>query len=348
MISEADFPNHVRIESGRFRDAEVNLYAIVRDEMFFLDAFLAHYRQLGVEQFLFLDDSSADGTREFLSDQADCLVLTSDLGFGDQVAAGNGNGRVRTTRAGTLLKRIIPQKYLKNKYALYVDADEFLILPEGLGDLRTVIAILEKNRIACVAASLVDFYPQRLTDLDHPVRAKSFSDLLDRYPFFDATPLVELVQGDFPKSLGEGASKRLFREHGIKDFPPALLDLPSAVARFLPFFATPRSAWLKTPLIKWDEHTWLDGSHNANVPPSPRVLLSMIHFKFTFDLKRRTAQALDRKSHSRGGRKYLHYQQLMEAMRRRGSNFIGSETARYSSPADLAAHGLLKWDLARR
>ena len=74
--------------------------------MFFLAAFLDHYRRLGVDQFLILDDSSSDGTREFLSAQADCLVLSSDLGFGDPVAAG-GEGGARTTRAGTLLKRII-------------------------------------------------------------------------------------------------------------------------------------------------------------------------------------------------------------------------------------------------
>ena len=269
----------------------MNLYAIVRDEMFFLDAFLDHYRQLGVDQFLILDDSSSDGTREFLSAQADCLVLSSDLGFGDPVAASGEDG-ARTTRAGTLLKKIIPQKYLKNKYAVYADADEFLILPEGIDDIRTAIRILERDRIACVAASLIDFYPQGLVDLDRSIRARSFSELLERYPYYDATSLVELVADDWPKPLGEGASKRLFREHGIKDVPPTLSNLPSALARFLPF-PTPRSAWLKTPLIKWNDDTWLDGSHNANVPPSHRVLLSMAHFKFTFDLKRRVEQALN-------------------------------------------------------
>jgi hypothetical protein len=343
MISEADCSSHVRIESGRFRDAEVNLYAIVRDEMFFLDAFLDHYRQLGVDQFLILDDSSSDGTREFLSAQPDCLVLSSDLGFGDPVAA-EGEGSARTTRAGTLLKRVIPRKYLKNKYAVYADADEFLILPEGIDDIRTVIRMLERDRIACVAASLVDFYPESLADLDRSIRARSFSELLERYPFYDATPLVELVADDWPKPLGEGASKRLFREHGIKDVPPALSSLPSAVARLLPF-PTPRSAWLKTPLIKWDDDTWLDGSHNANVPPSHRVLLSMAHFKFTFDLKRRTEQALERRSHSRGGRKYFHYRLLLQNMRRRGAKFTAAESAKYSSPGALATHGLLKWEL---
>ena len=67
----------------------------------------------------------------------------------------------------------------------------------------------------------------------------------------------------------------------------------------------------------------------------------MAHFKFTFDLKRRTEQALERRSHSRGGRKYFHYQLLLQTMRRRGSNFTAAESASYSSPGALAAHGLL-------
>src|SRR5262249_17805756 len=347
MMSEANFRNHVRIESGRFRDVEANLYTIVREEMFFLEAFLDHYRRLGVEQFLFLDDSSTDGTGEFLSRQLDCLVLSSDLSFGEPIAAGNGRGGIRIARAGTVLKRIIPQKYLKNKYALYVDADEFLILPEDIADIRTAIGVLERNMVACVAASLVDFYPQRLADLDLDIRARSLEELLDHYPYYDATPLVDLVQDDWPKQLGEGASKRLFREHGIKDLPPVLSKLPEAVVRFLPA-PTPRSAWLKTPLVKWDDATWLEGSHYANVPPTPRVLLAIAHFKFTFDLQRRTEQALERKSHSRGGRKYFHYQLLLETMRCRGSDFTGPATAKFSSPADLAAHGLLKWDFPRK
>ena len=36
--------------------------AIVHDEMFFLQAFLAHYRRLGADRFIILDDCSTDGT----------------------------------------------------------------------------------------------------------------------------------------------------------------------------------------------------------------------------------------------------------------------------------------------
>ena len=147
-----------------------------------------------------------------------------------------------------------------------------MIPPEGIDDIRTVIRIAERNRIACVAASLVDFYPQGLADLDRSIRARSFSELLERYPYYDATLLVELVEDDWPKLLGEGASKRLFRQHGIKDVPPALSILPSPVARFLPF-PTPRSAWLKTPLIKGRRHLarWQSQCQCAAVSSRPAV-----------------------------------------------------------------------------
>ena len=38
--------------------------AIVHDEMFFLEAFLEHYRRLGADRFIILDDCSTDGTIE--------------------------------------------------------------------------------------------------------------------------------------------------------------------------------------------------------------------------------------------------------------------------------------------
>ena len=41
--------------------------AIVHDEMFFLEAFLAHYRRLGADRFIILDDCSTDGTIEHSS-----------------------------------------------------------------------------------------------------------------------------------------------------------------------------------------------------------------------------------------------------------------------------------------
>src|SRR5688500_9282519 len=73
------------VKHGTVKNHEVNLYAIVRNEMFFLPAFFDHYRGLGVEQFIILDDKSDDGTSEFLLSQTDCVVLTTGAAFGEQV-----------------------------------------------------------------------------------------------------------------------------------------------------------------------------------------------------------------------------------------------------------------------
>ena len=48
---------------------------IVHDEMFFLPAFLAHYRRLGADRFIVLDDRSTDGTRAFLAGEPDVMVV---------------------------------------------------------------------------------------------------------------------------------------------------------------------------------------------------------------------------------------------------------------------------------
>ena len=45
---------------------DILLVCVLKDEMYFLPEFLAHYRALGVEHFVFLDDASTDGTTVFL------------------------------------------------------------------------------------------------------------------------------------------------------------------------------------------------------------------------------------------------------------------------------------------
>ncbi|HWA61069.1 MAG TPA: glycosyltransferase family 2 protein, partial [Caulobacteraceae bacterium] len=59
------------------------VFALVRDEDYFLPHFFAHYRALGVAGFLIYDDRSQAPTRDFLAAQPDCLVVTSDHSFGD-------------------------------------------------------------------------------------------------------------------------------------------------------------------------------------------------------------------------------------------------------------------------
>ena len=59
--------NDLRLVSRKDVDPSgFTLLAILKNEIYFLPAFLNHYRRLGVQRFVFLDDRSDDGSFEYL------------------------------------------------------------------------------------------------------------------------------------------------------------------------------------------------------------------------------------------------------------------------------------------
>jgi Glycosyl transferase family 2 len=333
--------NHIKITNGRILDVNVNLYAIIRDEMFNLPAFFSHYRDLGVQQFLVLDDGSVDGSSEFLCKQPDCVVLTSDIRFGSMVdsVALTESGNIRRVRWGKLLKLVIPNRFLRNRYALYVDADEFLILPEQVGHLSDMFAVLRSNEIDCVAANLVEFYPRGIAGLEGRETPLSFTDLVTLYPYFDARCLIEVQEGQQPIKLSRSASARLFHRYWTDQERTELLRKNRIDAKTL------KSESQKIPILRWREGVWLSGSHKANVPPTSKAILTLAHFKFTCDFRAKIARSLRWRSHASKGRKYLLYNALLEKMEGVGGQFLGEESAAYTGPSQLQQLGLLKWGL---
>jgi hypothetical protein len=342
-LSEQELRDSLRVESGALRDARITLYAIVRDEMFFLPAFFDHYRRLGVEQFLVLDDGSTDGTRAFLESQTNCVVLSSELSFGDRIAV-VGEAGERTGRAGQFLKEAIPRRFLMERYAVYVDADEFLILPSGVPGLSALVECLSERGIESVAASLVDFFPSSREGLDRKLEPRSFADLVDAYPCFDGLPLLSIAPGRQPRRANPTASRRLFLRFGIKEPPPALAFLPDALVARLPF-QLPHCPWMKTPLVRWSERVRLTDSHRVSFPPPHDRVLAIAHFKFTCDLARRAEAAMERRAHARGSRKYFQYHRLLRKLREAGDgvDLAGPDTRYFRAPISLEAAGLVVW-----
>lgn len=330
----------IDIVSGTPRGDAVSIYSVIRNEMYFLPALLSHYRAMGIEQFLFLDDASDDGSRQYLVAQPDCVVLRSALSFGDAISASLPEGGTFSGRAGTLLKRAIAHRFLMGQYALYVDADEFLILPSRFPSMTALYTELKARNIASVAANLVDFYPAGVADLEASHEFGSFDELLAHTPWFDASPLVRIEPGAQPRSAGPSASTRLFRQFAVHEAPPVVDFLPDWLVDALPF-PPPRAAWYKTPIIRWTPGTFMVGSHLANVPPHPDLILAIAHFKFTSDLRRRVDAAIARKSHARKSGKYRQYNKLLQRMREGSGSFLGPLSRHYTGPDDLLECGLI-------
>lgn len=337
-------PGRLVVEHGSARPGKITLYSIMRNERFFLDAFFDHYRRLGVEQFLMLDDGSTDGSVEFFRSQPDCVLFSSELKYGMDIAVEMPDGRVRHDRAGVLFKRVIGETFCRGEFGLYADADEFLLLPGGIPDLATLYRRLAKSSVDAVVASLVEFYPESVSELKGSPHPRSFDDLVALYPYFDALPLVKFRSGLPPKRVNGSASRRLFADYGITLAAEPLPMAPHWLNRLMPR-RPGKSATMKTPIVRWRPGVWISDTHRSNVRPSGEVLLAFAHFKFNHRLAQKTEEAIRLRSYAGKSEKYELYAELMTQMLAAGASFTGPDSRRYSGPTDLERAGLLDWRL---
>lgn len=335
----ADAGDHVEVVAGRFEPGLTSLFSIFRDEMYFCPAFFDHYRGIGVEQFVIIDDASTDGTREFLLAQPDCVTLAADMRYGDALAYRDPNGRISELRFGVYAKIAVPHMFVEDAYVLYLDADEFLILPPGVARVAEVIERLASEGADGLVASVVEFFPRSITDLDDEFRPASFDDLLGRFGHFQPAPLVAIDAGGRAQPCAESKSTRLFMAHGIK-------DPPRGWRRRIGHLFDPRyrhSPRHKTPIMRRSADSFLTGTHGGNRPAPRHLMLTAAHFVFTSQFRQKIDRARRWRSYVRNSDKYDHYDRLMQAMSRSTGSFLDRDSTRYTGPEQLIAAGLMRW-----
>lgn len=335
----SDARDVIRIAGGTLAPGRVSLFSLFRDEMFFAPAFFDHYRSIGIEQFVILDDGSTDGTRAFLAAQPDCVLLASDLTYGQQITYLDPRGEAAKQRAGIYFKMAIPRAFLDGAYVTYVDADEFLILPPGIGGVAEVIARLVARGDACCVASIVEFFPESVAGLRAGRAPATLADLIAAYGWFQAEPVVEIDAAGFPQPVGRSKSARLFEAHGVRlrkrGLRKRLLGLVAPEYRKSPQF--------KTPIFLSDDATFLTGTHTCNRPAPRDVLLTIAHFVFTAQFEAKVGRALAWRSYVNGSDKYEHYARLLAALRRGNGVLTDADSVRFTGPEQFIASGLTRW-----
>ncbi len=338
-LSLTDTDAQIRRHGDAPRPGARKLFAILRDEMAILPAFLAHYRALGFEQFLIFDDGSEDGTRAHLAAQPDVVLYEARHCFGTPVEIVFPDGTTRADRFGTWVKAALPHTEAPGEVVAYFDADEFLILPPGLPSVAPIFARMEAQEIPAICASVVEFFPATVRDLSRPM-PETREGLFAAYPFFEPEPLVRLVPDAQPDPFGISKTNRLFEAYGIGAPRRTMLDKLLGRKRKPKFNRSPRH---KLPFLRRGGDSWQIGSHYASLPPSPDHLLSIAHFVFTAEFAAKIDRARSWKAHTEGAAKYDHYAELLDRMEKAGGDFTGSQSRRYTGPEDLVAADLMRW-----
>ena len=317
--------NDLRVVAGAgVEPSGFTLLAILRDEMYFLPAFLAHYRRLGIQRFVFLNDRSDDGSHEYLLRQPDTVVVQSERGYGDTVELPRSfPDRLIDFGIQYLWRAMLHDMFAHDRWAVQVDMDEFIRLPRGM-TFQDIAAQLGRQGARAAWGVMLDVYPRDIATFAE----REQSDRLDMSAtwYFDGEQHLRLRKDRQPGTVHPGARARLYREYGIKWSSPAAGSRLGRRMYGLVWKAwqrrRPYNALQKPVLLKWEDNCYFRNSHYANLPASSRHLLPIQHFRFAGSLHRKIRTGLREKSYFLGSIDHRHLRELLHTMEERNGSFV--------------------------
>ena len=133
--------------TGQIHPGSILSFSTIRNELTRLPYFLKYYRDLGVNHFIFVDNDSDDGGREYLAEQPDVSLWTTPKSY-------------KKAHFGTDWLNRLLRRYAHGHWSLVVDVDEFLVYP--FCDSRPLSALtdwLDTSDVRSFGTMLLDMYP---------------------------------------------------------------------------------------------------------------------------------------------------------------------------------------------
>jgi hypothetical protein len=310
------------------------LSALVHNEKHFLPPFLTHYRKLGVQRFVFIDDRSTDGTAAYLSAQPDVTLLKSHRKYGDKIEAKDAQAlSLPISRMEVMWRMLLVEKFGLNQWSLHLDADEFLDLPEGLS-IQDFTAKLDDTVDEFVWGAMIDMYPATVSDLAEMAGDPVID--LDKPWYFDGQQHLRIREGKTPKMRHAGSRARLLRKFDlnqkrswIETKARKLLRLPSS--RY--------NAIRKPVLLRWRSGQIFQSAHDVSGAASPHFLLPIRHYKFNGPIHDRIHRVTMTGGHPGGGAEYKDLARLLAAMSEKDESFLYVKSVRYTGFEDFRRTG---------
>lgn len=343
-----------RIPEINLDGCEIIAVILVYNEMLRIEAFLDHYRKIGVDKFVVVDNLSADGTAEYLRTQLDVELISSSKEFKSYKSAG---------------REIIADFFLDGRWVIFPDADELLIYPGWPKiSLKKFIQYLNAKGYEALFTSMVDMYPNKgLKNLSY----QAGDNLSKTCPYFDRygyrfNPLKGSHGKKFKtpvRHIFGGVRERIFHtktkrrrtwfDNLIMNFFYSINSrAPSSefqrkidrlifklVKNALP---DPAAVQSKVQFLKWKKGYRFSGSvHNVwqdlKLAPEWGALL---HFKYLNDYAEKVSEALERKQHTDNAGHYVDYNAQMSRLLNEGLHYSGS--ALFSGTQSLIDCGLMR------
>lgn len=257
------------------------LFSTMRNERVRLPYFLRYYRDLGVSHFLIVDNDSNDGSAEFLAQQPDVSVWTTQHSY-------------KRSRFGVDWLNWLQMKYGHGHWCLVVDPDEFFVYPFcDTRPLRALTDWLDASSIRSFSAMLLDMYPKGPFDV---VPYHEGQDPFEVAPYFDSGNYVINRNKRYGNLWIQGGPRaRMF-----------FADLPERAP-----------ALNKIPLVKWHRDYAYASSTHMLLPRGLNQVYDewggekasgcLLHAKFLDTFAVKAEEEMDRRQHYANSHEYRAY-----------------------------------------
>ncbi|NOX39567.1 MAG: glycosyltransferase family 2 protein [Alphaproteobacteria bacterium] len=277
--------NGVVNRTADLRADDILLFCTLRNERVRLPFFMEYYRNLGVGHFLFVDNGSDDGSREYLAEQSDASVWGTTASY-------------KSAHFGMDWLNWLLSKYGHDRWTLVVDVDEFFVYP--FCDTRPLAALtdwLDSSKVRSFAAMLVDIYPKKSVNETEYHEGQNPMEVAE---YFDA--------GNYMISRN-----KKYGNLWIQGGPRARAFFPNAPER--------APALNKIPLVKWSRrniyvsstHTLLPRGLNMTFSETGGEMASgcLMHAKFLNSFEAKAEEESKRKQHFADSFEYKAYKKGM-------------------------------------
>lgn len=262
-------------------------FSTVRNEILRLPYFLEHYRALGVDHFLFVDNDSDDGTAAYLAGQPDVSLWTTKHSY-------------RLARFGVDWLGWLQVMHGHERWCLTVDADELLIYPGyQKRDLKALTGWLDDQNLPSFGAMMLDLYPKEAVE---DARYTAGDDPTQTLCWYDADNYRHRYHPYYGNLWIQGGVRERMFFGSEPDRAPTLN---------------------KTPLVRWNRrYAYVSSTHQIlprhlhdvfDLDGGSKASGVLLHTKFLPIVVQKSAEERERKQHFENTRLYADYhKQLTE------------------------------------